>query len=371
MVLRISDRCGGRDNNFNLLRMIAAGLVLVSHAYPLALGPQALEPLSQWLTQDHIHDNIGRVAVWAFFGISGFFITRSFSARRSLTDFLRARAWRLLPALLPMALIVFLAVAFWGNPGAPAAMLPALPGYLYQTLTLNLTNMFGMGVIPYVSGTLPGAFADNPFPGAVNGSLWTLPYEVLCYVTVVLAGLAGVLARPRWFALALVALIACYLAIFAGLGPRDGRIDHFLYLAVPFWIGGAFWIWRDKVVLSPLISLALFGLAWLALGSLLFRPLFCLALIHLLFTIGYARLPLLGQYNRLGDYSYGLYVYAFPIQQLAAAHGATSVASNILVALPLTLLLAVLSWHFVERPLMEHGRKPRPRSASSVQGQDI
>ncbi len=352
--MRIADRAAGRDNNFSLVRMIAATAVLVSHAYPLALGSVAIEPLESLLHRDHIKDNLGRAAVFAFFCISGFFITRSFCQRRTLGGFVRARVLRLFPALVPMSVIVFVLVALWGTTAPGVDVLRAFPGYFYRIMTLGLPDMFGL---THVAGALPGAFAENPLPGAINGSLWTLPFEVLCYVLVVITGLLGLLRSRLAFMAAFALLLAAYLFVFLVVPGKDSRLDLMLYLALPFGIGAAFWVWRDTVMLSLWLTLVLAVIAWVARDTVLFRPLFCLALAHGLFVIGYARIPIIGQYNRLGDYSYGMYIYAFPIQQMAAAHGATTPTINLLISLPITLVLAVISWHLVEKPAMRFGRR--------------
>ena len=210
MALKISDRASGRDNNFNLIRMIAATSVLVSHAYPLAVDADALEPFETFLTQDHIHDNLGRVAVFAFFGVSGFFITKSYCQRTSLPDFAKARFFRLFPALIPMSILVFLAVGAFGTQAPFLEAVKVFPGYLFGIMTLGFPRMFGL--IDWSAG-IPGAFQGNPI-SSVNGSLWTLPFEVMCYVLVVVAGSLGRFRRISFFLPALIAFIACYFVIF-------------------------------------------------------------------------------------------------------------------------------------------------------------
>ena len=124
-------------------------------------------------------------------------------------------------------------------------------------------------------------------------------------------------------------------------------------LALPFAVGMAIWVWRHRIPLSPALTLiggALAALAWL---TPLFIPVFTLAVSYAIFVLGYARLPWIGAYTRLGDYSYGMYVYAFPIQQGVAWSGVTSPLWNMAIALPLTLACAILSWHLVEAPALK------------------
>lgn len=294
---RIADRSGGRDNNFDLIRMLAATGVMVSHAYPLALGAETPEPFETFLKGD----NLGRVCVFAFFSISGFYIARSFLGKRDMTAFLRARILRLYPALFGMLLVTGLiaALVLSHAPGIWAA----LPGYVLRGLTFS-----GSG--------LPGMFPDNPLPGTMNGSLWTLPYEVLFYLTVLVVGALG----------------------------------------LPFLVGVCFYLWQDRIPLSPVIAAGLVLLVLLLRPTPLFLPVFILALAYGLFWLGFARIPRLQAYNRLGDYSYGTYIYAFPVQQTVAeigvGMGGMTPLGHLAIAMPVTFILAVLSWHLIEAPAL-------------------
>lgn len=321
--------------------MLAAFGVMVSHAYPLALGAGTPEPFETFMKGD----NLGRASVFAFFAISGFFITKSLVFRQSTASFLAARVLRLFPALIVMVVVVtvtgglFLTIApdYWSF----------VPAY-----ALNVISLQGLvsGAIPY----LPGMFTDNPTTGAVNGSLWTLRFEALCYIGVLVAGLLGVFSR-RWVFLALaVAFLALFL-IFPHISAHY-VINTLLYLGLPFVIGAAFFVFRDDLPVSIWVALGLSVLVVALRPTPLFLPMFMLALSYWVFWLGFVNFPTLRSYNALGDYSYGFYIYAFPVQQIAAQMGFTTPLSNILFSLPVTLALAALSWHGVERPML--GLKP-------------
>lgn len=332
---RIVDRAAGKDNNFNLLRILAALGVLVSHAYPIALGAGTPEPLSAILGGV----TLGTVSVMMFFSISGFFITRSFAGRRSVGQFFKARTLRLFPALVVVLLVTLFVAGMWLTTAAAGAFWAAAPKYFLRNLTL---------FAPLYD--LPGVFVSNPYGQAINGSLWTLNYEVLCYLGVVLAGLAGLLTRPLWFAVALLGFAAAYgVNMTHTLHPR---IDNLLLLGLPFVIGMAFWVWRRVIPLSFPLAAAFLGLALLLRQTAIIEPVLALALSYTTFVIGYAKIPVIAGYQRMGDYSYGTYVYAFPAQQMLASFGVVTPFANMALALPLTLLCAVLSWHLVEAPAM-------------------
>lgn len=344
----------GRDNNFNLLRMLAATGVLVSHAYPISLGPQASEPLSLSLKGL----SLGSLCVMIFFAISGFFIARSFDRTSSLRRFLRARALRLFPGLFVALFLTVLVGASLTTAGS-SAYWAQVPSYLLRNATLFFPRY-----------DLPGVFADTPFGPAINGSLWTLSYEVLCYSGVVLCGLLGLLSRPRLFL-----LWAGGFALLYGVtivGDLHIRIEKLVTLALPFTTGMALWVWRDQIALSPRLAALGGAVAAASWPTPIFLPVFTIALSYAVFVIGQTRLPWALAYNRLGDYSYGTYIYAFPIQQLLVASGVSLPLWNMTLALPMTLLCAVLSWHLIEAPALRwkspgryHGTEIAPRRSSS------
>lgn len=345
---RLSDMAGRRENHFNLMRMGLATGVLVSHAFPLALGPGAAQPLEGLLGA-----NLGTLCVYVFFALSGFFIAQSFDRSRCGLHFLAARALRLFPALAVMSCLTVIAAALWVSAADPAAVWREGAAYVLRSMTLVAVDY-----------TLPGVFQDTPYPGVINGSLWTLFYEVVCYLGVLVLGLLGLFRHPRLCA-GVVALAAglcgaVWLAAAAGL-EMPGRMVRLGQLGLPFAIGVGLYLMRHRVPLSPALALGLAGLAALAHGTALFGPLLVAALSYGAFVLGYARrAPGALRYNRLGDYSYGVYIYAFPVQQAVAWAGVDSPAGNIALALPVTLVLAVLSWHLVEAPALQL----KPRGAS-------
>jgi peptidoglycan/LPS O-acetylase OafA/YrhL len=329
----IADRSTGRDNNFNLIRMIAASGVLVSHSYPISLGPGAAEPLQGLLGM-----TLGTVCVYVFFAISGFFIARSFVQRQSAPRFLQARALRLFPALAVVLALTVLVAAGLRSGVSAAAYWAAVPEYWLRNITLF-----------FLKYDLPGVLAENPYGPAINGSLWSLSYEVTCYMGVLAAGLLGLL-HPRGFVVCLLAFAP--LAVAAHLLDLPFRLERLAELGLPFLIGMGFWVWRAAVPLSGPLAVALLALALLPGWGPLSTPVLTLALSYAVFVLGYARIPAIAFYRGFGDYSYGMYVYAFPLQQALAQAGITEPGANMTIAFAATLICAIASWHLVEKPAM-------------------
>lgn len=223
---------------------------------------------------------------------------------------------------------------------------------------------------------LPGVFGANPYP-TVQGSIWTLFYEVACYGIVLVLGVAGLL-RHRCL---MLMVFAGYVLIWAAAVANDDILHptfaHLRDLSLPFMIGVAFWVWRDSITLSCPILAGLIMIACLTHGTMLFDPALMLALAHATFWLAYVPAGRIRQFNGLGDYSYGIYIYAFAIQGWVMWYwGAMSPVMNIAISVIPTLICAILSWHLIERPALGWARalrlpqKPRYRIDATAPTQD-
>lgn len=335
-VIYLNERTSGRDNNLNLIRAIAATAVLVSHAFPITLGPGATEPFS--VSTGH---SLGGLAVYAFFAISGFLISMSFMRSSSWLSFLAARFLRLVPGLV----VSLLLVAFVLGP-----IVTSLSPGAYFTHIETYTFVIRNTLLAPLQFTLPGVFETQPYT-AVEGSIWTLFYEVICYMGVFALGIVGILGKRLWMAL----IFAAYLAVWLLIEAKGGhpRLMALQDLSLPFVIGMAFYLWQDRLPLSFIGVVVLSGLAWALRDLLIYDLALVLALSYAVFWLGYVPGGLMRAYNRLGDYSYGIYIYAFPLQGAAVwALGPQSPLTNMIVAFVPTLILSVLSWHLIEGPAL-------------------
>lgn len=334
----LGDVAVGRDNNLNLIRMIAASAVLVSHAFPITLGQGASEPLEHLLGF-----SLGSFAVLLFFVISGFLIAGSFENSRSLPRFIWARILRLAPGLFVSLVLVAFVMALLVTTLSVTEYLSLPDPYLFVVKNLSLVFMVY---------DLPGVFTELPYP-AVEGSIWTLFYEVACYGGIFVLGIIGILRRKS-----LVSLLFLGFAILAALfGDQvealPVRLQPIFELGMPFAVGTLFWVWREKLPLS-LIGVLISILAVIALAKTpLYHTAFCLAAGYTVFWLAYIPDGFVRAYNRLGDYSYGIYIYAFPLQGLFVwLLGPQTPLENMLYSFLPTLALSVLSWHLIEKPAM-------------------
>ena len=335
-------KIGGRDNNFNLLRVTAAGEVLISHAFPISLGPGAAEPLSTSLSM-----TLGGLGVISFFVISGFFISQSFE-NNSLLRFCVARLLRIYPGLLVVLLFTVVVIG-------PLFTRLSIRDYLTDASTISyLPHNLSLKWLQY---ELPGVFATSPYPAAINGSLWSLFYEVACYGIVVAIGALGISRRRWWFCAFLSIYASAYFGSMLFSHVQNYLLEHTAFMAMhaltwPFVLGMAAYQFRQFLMtpLHLLMCAGAGGIALLSYRSLFFHESFVFFWCLLIFYVGYLSFKPLKIYNRCGDYSYGVYIYAFPCEQIGAAlwPGISPVAL-MAVSLPATLAFAMLSWHFVER----------------------
>jgi peptidoglycan/LPS O-acetylase OafA/YrhL len=344
----LSTFASNRDNNFNLIRFVAASLVLYSHSFPLALGIGNHDPV-----RAVIGTTLANIAVDVFFITSGFLITNSF-LKHDLRSFVWARVLRIYPALIISTLLCILLGVLVTNLSFQEYF---FRGQLLRYLFYNSTLFFG------VEFYLPGVFLDVPSKPTVNGSLWTLPYEVWMYTLLVIS--LTFLSRLKsygWFSpvnhgialLAVTALLLHLVSFYFDLLPFNAiRLFHM------FFIGSAFYVLRDKIHLSQtwIAFCALLLIAPIA-GKDSFYLVYCLALPFVVFYLAYGVSGRILAFNKLGDYSYGIYIYAYPVQQsIVYAFNGISVANLIIVSFPVTLALAMLSWHLVESRMPNLKRK--------------
>lgn len=326
-------------NNFNVIRLVAAWLVLFSHSYHL-VGQGAREPL---MVLSGGRMTLGTVAVGMFFVISGYLITASAYARPGLLPFLAARARRIFPAL---ALVVLLSALVLG----PA--MTTLTGAGYFSTPAVLTYVVRNISLWRLQYELPGVFAANPYGAAVNGSLWTLPIEFALYLAagcgVAILRLAG---RLHGLALPLAALALGCVGGWALVlhGSRSGAA-----LLVPyFMLGAAYRLLRFRLPLRGWVAALLLLLCGVAAwrDAVWFPLAACLAISYgTLWLAMHPRWIVPLDTGRLGDLSYGIYLFAFPWQQtLLAWQPQRDPLALCALATLATLPCAWLSWHLVEQ----------------------
>ncbi|MBZ4612682.1 acyltransferase family protein [Mycobacterium avium] len=334
-----------RRNALNAWRLALAGEVIFWHTYPIRDHLPSVRAVLQLLLC---------VGVDGFFAISGFLITASWISNPRLREYLAARALRILPGFYVCMIVtafVFapLSVAIQG--GSAARLLFSFAPFEYV-----LKNIAVMWLKFDVGGTPHGI----PNAGIWNASLWSLFWEVMCYIVVAVIGVAG-LANRRWVSLTILVVAA----IGASLMPPvrfpdvfhhpEGNIATTLIFmacraAIMFAAGAFLYQWRD-VIPARWSLVAVSVVIVLAAGQL--PDYRVVAAIPLAYAVVVSGSLLQSKRLRLRtDLSYGMYIYAFPIQQLLLVLGLISLTPIVfcLTVAVATLPLAAASWFLVEKP---------------------
>ncbi|UTW55865.1 acyltransferase [Kordiimonas sp. SCSIO 12610] len=339
--IRLADVSDTRDNNYNLLRFLAAAGVIVSHSYPLSHGAGTHEPLS-----DILGFSLGRLSVYIFFVVSGFLIAKSFCQCKGMLDYTLARVFRIFPALIAIVLLSALVL------GPIVSELPAntyfsdISVYTYIIRNISLVSLqFG----------ITGVFEDNIYPSAINGSLWTLPYEIACYIMIACIGFVGAFRSKSilflvLFAYGLAWLFHEFISFDHALWYKLGL---FLELSLYFWAGSLSYIYRDRIALNLPLVIVFLLLSLVFIDTDFFKFAFAPGLTLAIFYLVYIPAGLVREYNKLGDYSYGLYIIAFPTQQvLSMMIQDISPLEMMLYTFFITLFFSVISWHILEKPAL-------------------
>jgi peptidoglycan/LPS O-acetylase OafA/YrhL len=340
------------NNGFDLLRFIWASLVIVFHSYAL-LGSSDVDFFTKFVKGQ---SNLGEFAVGGFFVISGFLLVQSLQHSTSLLSYFWKRFLRLFPALLislifstlilgPFITSQSLREYFIGNDGISP----------FKFIFLNLTlNVFGYMYI------VRDLFIHNPNV-AVNGSLWTLKHEFACYLLLAFLSLLGFVKKSKLFLGFTLFIGGAYLAnelMNARLISTEWWIfneveyPYFLKLLWLFLSGSIIYIYRDRIYVSTKIILLFISLLLLSINLRYFYYAWYLLIPYVIISIS-TLLPLSG-FSKYGDFSYGIYVYAFPIQQalVFAFLPSLNEVSLMLYSFLCTLPVAIISWHLVEKPAL-------------------
>jgi peptidoglycan/LPS O-acetylase OafA/YrhL len=340
--VKLSNFTQGRDNNFNLIRIIAAFAVLITHSFALAIGTGAAEPLRGSLGM-----TMGSIAVDVFFVTSGFLVTTSLLTRQSVLEFMWARVLRIFPALLIMLLVTVFGLGLFFTSWPLSSFLADSQTYVYLLKCAT--------VVTGVAYNLPGVFNGNPFKDAVNGSLWSLTYEIRMYAILVV--IWGAFRITKWIHVRAFEPAIVTVAAAAGVFvvarhfylPPD---DQFATLFFMFFSGAALYVLKEHITLSRsgfwLCVIALLSSAMVNIQA--FFVVYVLTLAYTVLYVAYTPSGLVRKYNQVGDYSYGVYIYAFPVQQsVVALIPGVSVLPLLVISAFATFLFAALSWHLIER----------------------
>jgi peptidoglycan/LPS O-acetylase OafA/YrhL len=372
-----------RTNNFDFIRFILATMVLASHAPVLITGLAASDPLFR-ITPDGI--SMGFLAVNCFFLISGFLIYQSWCFSRSLANYLLKRVLRIYPAFIAASLFSILVAGGIGalrerKPGdVQHGRLPLAKQWTgardyYSKMDAAFVGQEAVKLVALLPPDSPSTFRSLTFR-MVNGSLWTVHYEFCCYLSVAALGLLGVYRwRHSVLVLALIGYAAYvlqsngWLTLSTEEYPIIGQIDRWPRLGTYFLVGMCYYTYRDKF--RPNGWLAILSLACLSVGCA-FRGVSAVVLpvfgAYLLFYLSFSEGGSLRKFGKHGDFSYGVFCFGWPVQcVLLSRFQMTNPWLFFLASFLVTLIFAVTSWNYIEKPFLKLKRgKSAPETADAA-----
>lgn len=336
----------GRNNNLDMIRFIAAVLVILCHAFPLSLGEGVLDPLAK-LTGDQI--SFGSLAVGVFFVYGGFLIAKSMCRIEKTGAYYKARIARIFPPLIAVTLVL----VFIMGP-----VVTSLPVGKY--FTSAGTYKYLLNGVLVLQHNLPGVFEENIYGAAVNGPLWTLPIEFLCYVMCWVLYKFRLMGKKSMCITIVLFSVGC-----VGADVLSGRIAVLAPMIRPmglFFAGMVYYVYRERIKMNG--WLCLFSLAAMVLSAALDVLPYTIFVFfpYFFFYIGFACPVKFADFAKRGEVSYGMYLCAWPIQQilsmmLAGPDGTMSPWMNFIITVPLAVLFGYLLHKGVEQPVLRMMKK--------------
>lgn len=312
-------------NNFDFLRFFAASAIIISHCFALSLGYSQVF-LFDW------HLLFGQFGLAALLVISGYLISQSWDRKPRIRNFFWKRTLRLVPGLIiSIAMIMFII--------APINTTLPTPEFFDR-----LSSIFTWMSFPfYTNGGVLGIFANNPVT-FVNAPLWTIPFEFLLYCLVAVLGVLLII-KKRFMMLPFI-----FITALIWLSYYDNPVMNKIRFAIYFFIGALLYTNRDKIRFRWWAAVLLFIPVVITAGTMYMFIFAFIAIPYLVLVFANAKIPLLSKFGKWGDPSYGMYIYAYPIQQtILNFWPAIQIEQFIVLSLSCSIPVAYLSWHMVEK----------------------
>lgn len=339
------------NNNLDIFRIVAACMVIYGHAFAIVPAAGSMDMVYKMIRFDYS----GSLAVKIFFFLSGLVVTNSLIEKNRPTQFLVARFFRIWPALLVTLLV-------------SALILGPLTSDLHYSKYFGLREVYSYvwdGLIMKMQFKLPGVFTQSHYPNIVNGSLWTIPYEVAAYLVLLSLSMTRLLQARRLAILLFLFILADPLQenrmLFSWL-PRNHEVD---LLAPCFAFGSLLAMYKDRIHIDGQLATG----AWIMFylfrhHAFNFYFLYFALFISILYISSQKYLV---KIKFRADISYGIYLWGFPVQQtIASLYAGQSLLANQLSSIAVTALLGWISWHGVEKRCIALGARLGRRPSSTT-----
>jgi peptidoglycan/LPS O-acetylase OafA/YrhL len=331
------------NNNLDLIRIILASMVILGHTSAInGITSYWIDPIVYFFSFTYS----GAIAVKLFFFISGLVVTNSYLNKKSLVYFIIARGFRILPALFFLLIVTVFVVG-------PIFTNLSLSNYF---LGLNRYEYIWHNMIFKTELTLPGLFTGNLYNHSINGSLWTLRNEVKCYF--VLLCILYIIGTSRRLILNII-IVSIFIDTFFFIGITSrifGTNPEVYFLPFSFAYGTFFAINSKNIKINGLIVIISFVIFFISIGTNYQELLMIIAFCNLVVFISSMKfiLKLKPKY----DISYGIYLWGFLVQQIIYfIFGQMYAGLHFILALIISIVMALISFVYIEKPFIDLGRK--------------
>ena len=343
---RLSDTLNPVENSFGVVRLLAAVAVVLSHNVWVHSGKDVNDIVY------HVSGlPLGKHAVHVFFVLSGLLVSLSLARSAGVVDYLRSRLLRIFPGFAACVMLTALVL------GPAVSVLPLSE---YFSSAQPLVHVVKTLSLVTAQERLPGVFVSNPFALEVNLSLWTIKYEVFCYLLLAGVSVIGFAASRARATLVFGGFVAFIIAtyFFPDLVVKDSMLDSIRRFIMCFSLGALAFAHRDRIVLSPQLLLLGAAVACLAYGTRLAQPALVLVTAYSTLVLAAQSFGAFSRWTERTDLSYGIYLWGWPVAQvIMMTWPAATIWQLQISSLVMAALIAYVSWSFVERPALDLRRK--------------
>ena len=344
-----SDDSGNRANNFNIIRIIAAAMVIYGHmSFIMGVPVQVL-----------FGQAISSVGVKVLFVISGYLIMKSFDNDSNFGRYMIRRSFRIFPGLIGVVLFAMFIIG-------PVFTSMPLKEYFSAPDTWQYLKNIILSPVYY----LPGVFANYTYPNAVNGSLWTMPLEFCLYLVLPLVAVVFKKLKILKPGMILVVLICVFANIYKTINPEISFVFYGTdwtqaFVLIPYFFAGSFLALKgaEKLLNLQVAVIMMALLLVLKLSAVKYELLLCFILPYAVISFSLAEKPVFLHWFEKSDFSYGIYLYGFVVQQVVyhqlekLNNSIFSLNVSFLICFAVTFVCAVISFYLIEKPFQVLSKK--------------